>query len=177
MREIFLLVSLLYSYMRRRVSHMLELFPSKAVVLLCAIFLLYAGGFAYRVFSGYPSSDPGPSVSMRSMQESQKASASLEYAAPLCVNGSFWLAVFNPGLSDASDVYVSSGNVVNARLASLSAGSSDALELGPCGSIDVSRLMLHYCAGTCFSEPVLSGGRAISQEPGSACTPPAVSGS
>jgi len=123
-------------------------FPANAAFLLL---LLFAGFFVLRSFSGSGSAGreaSGP------MGQSQAASPPLEYTVPECINSSLWLAVFNSGIADVSNISVFSGDKVYAGIASLAPGSSHVFSLGSCASVDPSGLMVGYCAMGCVSAPL-----------------------
>ncbi len=115
-------------------------FPNSVLVFL-AVALVVGGSVAYREFFTSQTADP-------------TLIGSLEYGVPECINGSLWLVFFNPGDFPVENISVFSGDIVYATLKSIEPDSPEAFAIGPCDSVDISGLMLGYCAGVCTAEPL-----------------------
>lgn len=132
--------------MSKHLPRLLSSLPNAAVVLL-ALALIAGGIYAYREL-------------FTSRAEDLTILGSLEYGAPECFNGTLWMMFFNPGDLPVYNVSVFSGDAVYISPKSLEPDTPAAFPLGPCGSIDVSRLTLSYCAGLCKVEPLAQGGKS-----------------
>ena len=132
-------------------------FQANLLPLIFALLILSGGFFAYNEF--FVSKGANPTIL-----------GSFEYSPTECLNGSLWLLVFNPGPTDVSNISVFSGSTVYHTLDSLEPDSPVAFPIGPCDSTDVSELMISYCAGLCYEEPLDPEGRSGSGEK-EACEP------